>query len=301
MSNAEIAEYPQGGFKSLAPLSQGLLGYARRFPDFLGKQSAYRKFCRRNRGLEYRVHTEYDFWFSGEVGDSVDNQIAVWRHFEPRLSQYFLEHAAEWKYFVDLGCNVGYFSCLAGATNRELEMIAIDANPKMVERCGKNLKLNKIEGDVEHCAIGPEAGKLTFSVPKNRHSLGTLGAFKDKKSEDLIQFEVEVKRLEDVVLKRFPRIDFLKVDIEGYEATVFKGFSPELVNAIGGIVFEYSEKNMNNCGFDPRLFDDVKWFADFELHSLDDETGKMLPLKNLSALQESEGTIFAFNKNRTSN
>ena len=296
MDKEKPQEYPEGGFERIDFWSRILLSHARKAPNLLGRKSAFRKFCRRNLGLEYLVQTNFGFLFSGEIGDSVDNQIAVWGEFEPDFSRFMANHAHQWQFVVDLGCNIGYFSCLLKALNPDLQVLAIDANKQIIARCEKNLELNHANAAVENCAIGAEPGHLIFSVPKNRHSLGTLGTFADKSSAEVNRFEVEVKRLDDVISGRFPQIDFLKVDIEGFEAEVFKSFSPELTGMIRSLAFEYSEHNLRNCGFKPSAFQDVDWLDDFDLSLLDESSGEFQGLEAISKIGVREGTVLAVNK-----
>jgi FkbM family methyltransferase len=59
---------------------------------------------------------------------------------------------------------------------------------------------------------------------------------------------VDLKRMEDYINERkIPRIDFLKVDIEGHELFAFKGFGPYLSSKfITVIQFEYGGANLDS-------------------------------------------------------
>lgn len=59
---------------------------------------------------------------------------------------------------------------------------------------------------------------------------------------------IDLKRLEDYINKRkIPRIDFLKIDIEGHELFAFKGFGPYLSSKfITAIQFEYGGANLDS-------------------------------------------------------
>lgn len=58
---------------------------------------------------------------------------------------------------------------------------------------------------------------------------------------------VDLKRMEDYINERkIPRIDFLKIDIEGHELFAFKGFGPYLSSKfITAIQFEYGGANLD--------------------------------------------------------
>lgn len=59
---------------------------------------------------------------------------------------------------------------------------------------------------------------------------------------------VDLKRMEDYINERkMPRIDFLKIDIEGHEFFAFKGFGPYLSSKfIMAIQFEYGGANLDS-------------------------------------------------------
>jgi len=59
---------------------------------------------------------------------------------------------------------------------------------------------------------------------------------------------IKLKRIEDYINERnIPRIDFLKIDIEGHELFAFKGFGPYLSSKfITAIQFEYGGANLDS-------------------------------------------------------
>ena len=59
---------------------------------------------------------------------------------------------------------------------------------------------------------------------------------------------IKLKRIEDYIDERkIPRINFLKIDIEGHELFAFKGFGPYLSNKfITAIQFEYGGANLDS-------------------------------------------------------
>ncbi|MHC4581177.1 MAG: hypothetical protein ACYS14_06950, partial [Planctomycetota bacterium] len=68
------------------------------------KKSAYRKFCRRNRGREFIVETGAGFKIKTTIGDNVDNEIYVYGTFEPGVSDVVKRLSRTCNTFVDVGC-----------------------------------------------------------------------------------------------------------------------------------------------------------------------------------------------------
>lgn len=273
-----------------------LLAYARLSIPVPGKRSAYRKFCRRRKGHKYCIRTNHGFVFEGVIGDSVDNKIFVYREFEPGLTSLFLRIAGKASSFVDIGCNIGYFSCLYGTLNRGGRILALDANPAVLERCKRNLEINNINAGIVNIAVGDERRKGAFHIPKNRHSLASLGDIGSLRS-DVETIDIEMDTLEAILdANNFEQVDFMKIDIEGYEAKVFQSIPPRVAMRIKSFVFEYSLDNLAQCGSSKKDLDSIEWLNQFELFRLDEQTGEIQPLRSIESFPFRKGTVFGQQK-----
>ena len=94
----------------------------------------------------------------------------------------------------------------------------------------------------------------------------------------------------------YEQVDFVKVDIEGYEAKVFQSISSKTAKRIKSLVFEYSLENLNLCGSSKKDLESVEWLNLFELFRLDEESGEMQPMASLKSFPFQEGTVFARQK-----
>ena len=178
--------------KSISFFSRLLLVAAKITPKYLGGKSFFRKFVRRNIGLVYKIQTIRGFKFSGSIGDSVDNRIMVYQDYESALSSIIAREAAGTSGFLDVGCNVGWFSCLvASLPNRPKYIIAVDANSEMIDACSSNLKLNGFNAEVLLRAVGPHKGNVTFHVPRLRHSRASLGRANAEQFGDVISYSID--------------------------------------------------------------------------------------------------------------
>jgi FkbM family methyltransferase len=186
-----------------------------------GNKSAYRKYCRRNKGIPHTIMTKHGFTMSLKPQDSVENQLIVYREFEPNLSTLIKSLAHEAKYFIDIGCNVGYFSCLfAKYAAKGSRVLSIDANPAMVDRCRINMDLNKFDGDALNYAIAEHVGEMTLSWPENAPSHASLGDLQGKSLKKLTVPAIPLPHLLAQLSWRHESI--LKVDIEGFETVLLE-------------------------------------------------------------------------------
>lgn len=228
-----------------------LLFYARKGPFSVFRRSAFRKFCRRNIGRQIIAKCRSGFLMNTVIGDSVDNQIAVYGIFENGTTHVVESLAPESSSFVDIGCNVGYYSCLFGTKNPGKRLLVIDPNPFMIERAKENLNLNKVFNyEVLNCGIGEWKGMLQLNVPRFRHSLSSF-AYVPKKGGPSETIEAEIRPLHEVILEYAVDASFVKIDTEGFEYEVFCGLSEEAIDRIKFVLFELSASNLRQAGHSP--------------------------------------------------
>ncbi len=136
---------------------------------------------------------------------------------------------------VDLGANHGAFS-RSMIAKFGCRCIAVEANPSVCATIRPDPKLT-----VVNAAIAARSGTLPFYVHKNDES-STLVRFGD--SEVVEELHVPCLSVVDLLARyEVPRIDLLKVDIEGAEVEVFDSCPDELLQGIPQITVEFHDFN----------------------------------------------------------
>ncbi len=273
-SNLRPVETSTGNVQ-LPPTGRLLLSAARMTTKWPGAKSRFgkyfrRKFAEQGRGASYHVQTNRRFLFSGLIGDNVDNKIAIDLDYEPALSDFIAREAAGTKAFLDIGCNVGWFSCLAASlADPPQRILAIDANPLMVEACQRNLRLNVYQADTLVRAFGPERGSITLHVPLKRHSRASIGLENAAHFGETRALEVRMSPLEDL-LECLPggRCDLIKMDIEGYELEALRQVPPDIISRVGIIVMEYTRSNLEGCGYAGMTLGVLPWLDLFSVQAM---------------------------------
>jgi FkbM family methyltransferase len=118
--------------------------------------------------------------------------------------------------FVDVGANFGLFSMYgAKAVGPTGRVIAIEPNPKLVERLRFNVAANGFSHvSIAPVAVGAEPGAATLHIPSTEQDRASLLPVR---GQDAAQ-SVAVEPLAAVLAEHAARsIDLLKIDIEGYE------------------------------------------------------------------------------------
>jgi FkbM family methyltransferase len=132
---------------------------------------------------------------------------------------------------LDIGANIGYYVLLESKLIGEKgNIIAIEPSPENFEYLQKNIKLqNTTKIQALNIAAGNREGKIRFLVYENASNSGMVipdGA--EQKWPGKI-IEVPVKTIDSLLKEvNVKTIDFLRMDVEGYEFHIFEGMQETL-------------------------------------------------------------------------
>ncbi|HIJ53295.1 MAG TPA: FkbM family methyltransferase [Planctomycetes bacterium] len=185
------------------------------------KKKRIRPFCVDEQGLWFE--TKYGFSVYSNLKDRI-LELDVNPAWEEMESFFIIRNLKEGDVFVDVGANIGYFSLLA-AKHKAGKVLAIEPFPKTYNMLNMNIKHNLFGNIIEpfNIALGSEehiAKFVTSLGPKNHVEYEV-----DKMQVNLPTVDVKVIKLDSLLKKRkeINKIDFIKVDIEGYEYNFLLG------------------------------------------------------------------------------
>lgn len=137
---------------------------------------------------------------------------------------------------VDLGANQGIFTCYAAKRAPSGQVYAVEPDGDNLGWLKAHLELNHIANvTVVPKCIGERTGRAFF---RKGLTSGT-GRVVDAKAPETGITEVDQTTLDDLMTDyRIPRIDLLKIDVEGSEVAVLKGARDRLAS-IRRIALEY--------------------------------------------------------------
>ncbi len=161
--------------------------------------------------------------------------------FGRKLLPEHLEHEALLPYlkrgmvFVDIGANVGSYSCYVGTRLAgDLTLLAFEPHPRTYQKLMFNLKANDLPVEnVLNCGVGPARSTLQL-WSDGGSNIGHTSMLKAGTSNPKVSVDVDVVPLAHVLAERnITAIDLLKIDVEGFEdqalATFFDTALPQLL------------------------------------------------------------------------
>lgn len=173
---------------------------------------------------------------------------------ETQIIKRMLNHVSA---FVDVGANLGYYTCLAAQKN--LKVIAFEPQQQNLKCLMQNVTVNGYQDNVEivPLALSEKSGLLTLygaSGPSASLIKGWAG-YSPKHSQ-----QIPVSTLDTILGERFEHDQiFIKIDVEGAEHQVLKGASNILRRVIKPIwLLEVSLQEFHPAGTNPdyrKIFD----------------------------------------------
>ena len=190
--------------------------------------------------------------------DNKDSLGASLKEFEPKIRSIFKDKIKQGDTIIDVGANVGYHTLLLAKLVGGGKVYAFEPEPKAFGLLSKNIKQNGYKNVVLiNKGLGEKEQVLDLYLnPKNAagHSL--------IKRDNWQKQPVEIIALDDFLPKN-TKVDFIKVDVEGSELSVFKGMKRILSeNKNVKIITECISENGEDA---------FKFLSDlgFSIHSID--------------------------------
>ena len=171
--------------------------------------------------------------------------------YEPFLSDTLIELGKKSKNFLDIGANAGFYSLALCKENRKLYVYSFEPNPSAFKTMVFNLKLNQLESRVKTYNVGLSNinDKIVMFEPKFTGSSGTSFRQLHREEGPHLEFKVKVKKLDGI---KMPKIDLMKIDVEGSEYNVFLGAKKTIISSKPTIIVELLNKWMKPFGHKPQ-------------------------------------------------
>lgn len=196
--------------------------------------------------------------------------------YEPLTMRLLFRHLARGSTFVDVGANIGVFTIpLAKQVGTDGRVLAIEPSPRIFPYLRDNVQMNRL-GNVrlQNCAAYhcDQSEVPFYESPQDQFGMGSLGAqFHEQ------PVAVPAQTLDSLLEKEgLHHVDLLKVDVEGYEQSVFKG-AQRLLSAPDApiLLFEFCDwAETRAAGGHAGNAQRLLWDYGYEIWHLSDFLGK---------------------------
>ena len=215
----------------------------RKLPDFKGKQRATR--------LIYGDYLKKatDISITGTYGckyllpnliETIGFEIFINGIYESDTHEFLLKRIPSNAIVLDLGANIGSIVIPICKRRKDLRVICVEASPWVFEYLKKNVGQNGLTNiEIVNRAILDSDGKeIDFFGPTGKFGKGSLTPNYTNES-----VKVSTIRVDTLLKERgIPKVDIVKIDIQGFEYFAFKGASELLQPADApDILFEFED------------------------------------------------------------
>ena len=207
-------------------------------------------------GLPVPLRFAPGFWWIAR-NDAVSDQLFI-GIFEQRERQFLQQFIKPGMNVLDVGAHAGFYSLMAsklvGPTGR---VVAFEPSPRERQRLTRHLRLNRCRNvTVEAFAVGEHAGEATLLV----FDEGETGcnSFHLDNTKGTSPVTVPVRPLDEyVAAKALPRVDLVKMDIEGGELSALRGAERLFQTMRPALICELHEKRTAPWGYGARAIVDL--------------------------------------------
>lgn len=202
-------------------------------PNNLYKPGTIRKVKRK--GIHYKLDiSDYQEWL-------------IYFYCKADSSDYLLNHLGKSKIIFDIGANVGQTALNMMKTQESKGLTpfiyAFEPYPKTFYKLVSNIELNKTK-QIHYFNLGLGSEKATLHMVQ--HSPTNSGGFRmSDNPKDSISVSV-ISLDEFIIEQKITSVDFIKIDVEGFETQVLTGAVKTIKKFRPIIVFEYSLENIQN-------------------------------------------------------
>ncbi len=173
-------------------------------------------------GLVFRQASTPDFSMLVRANEEVGRQIYCRRRFEIEESDFIRRNIRDTDTCFDVGANIGYYTLLLAKLSPRGQVHSFEPVPMNCHVLSINLLANKITNAfLNQGALGDSQQEVNFMVTED----AGYSSFVDTgRKAVLATMRVQMDTLDNYCRERnVPRIDFLKVDVEGAESKVIQG------------------------------------------------------------------------------
>lgn len=240
---------------------------------------------------EFVVSTKAGKFLLPNLSDIISLDLFMHGFYEKGLVNLLVNKIPPNGILLDVGANIGSVCVPVANIRPDIKVIAIEASPWVYKFLKKNIELNDVRNVTAlNFAVYSESKKLLpMYAPKDLFGKGSLKAVYTSEAE-----MVETITLDDIKSRlKLSAIHFIKVDVEGFEASVFSGMSQIAASDKPKIIFEFSEWAETEAGYKAGEAQSIVISKGYQLQRLDPDF-KVMEHPTITSYKVKNANLFAF-------
>lgn len=242
----------------------------RKLPSFMGKRRLARLLLS-SEALgtnELTVDGKFGCTYTlPNVQETIGFEILINGIYEAETIQFISKRIKASGKFLDIGANIGAISIPLGKLRTDIQICSLEAAPWIFKYLKQNVLANQLTDiTLINKAISSEGGKLVdFFSPKDKFGKGSLAPIFTNTAE-----RVETITIDELVYEKNNTVDFIKVDVEGFEALAFRGGQEFLRGKVApDILFEFVDWAEELAGEKPGCAQAILMDYGYKLYTFD--------------------------------
>jgi len=221
-------------------------------------------------GIRARLH----------LGNDLTKQLFIAGRYEPNELALVSRVLSPGMVMVDAGANEGLFTLVAAArVGGAGAVLAFEPSPREFARLAANCRLNAF-GNVRLFALGlsDRNGIASLAVAAGEHAVHNVLGELPEKVELAQRLPVPLARLDEVPgIAELPRLDLLKMDVEGAEFGLLRGGEATIRKHRPVILFECSDELLKKQGGSRAALLELLQAWGYRIYGFSPATGEPVP------------------------
>jgi len=181
----------------------------------------------------------------------ISSELKIFGVHEPITTKLTQQELKKGMICLDIGSNIGYYALMESkAVGNKGKVIAIEPSPKNFQQMKKNLDLEGVSNvEAYNFAAGDKDDEVNFLIHERSNLCSVI-----PKGEPVPKFAnvitIPLKKIDSFIEeKKLEKLDFVRMDIEGYEINLFEGlwktirkFKPMIQMEFHDSLFNIEEK-----------------------------------------------------------
>lgn len=187
--------------------------------------------------IEYRDHFLKIYGHTGDFYlNDIDTAIKT-NEFLLYIINYYINNQI---YGLEIGANIGLTTAILGKSFPGSSFLSFEPDPQTFGFLQETIVANNLSNCTPYqLALGDRAGELTFMSDPNDSSGNRLAPSGTALGGG--NRTMKVDRLDDFLIQEgFPKVDFIKLDVEGYEMEVLRGATKTLHTFRPSVYLEFN-------------------------------------------------------------